>query len=50
MQGSPALGRTGNPTAQGASITAFDASNGQVVAIAGQLGTQGYLFPSAVAR
>ena len=33
-----------------ASITVFDASNGHVVSIAGQLGTQGYMFPDAVAR
>lgn len=48
--GQPQVDAAGKPTEQGASITVFDASNGQIVAIAGQLGSQGYLFPSAVAR
>jgi hypothetical protein len=48
--GQPQVDAAGNPTKQGASITVFDPSNGQVVAIAGQLGSQGYLFPDAVAR
>jgi hypothetical protein len=48
--GQPKVDAAGNPTKQGASITVFAPANGQVVAIAGQLGSQGYLFPSAIAR
>jgi hypothetical protein len=48
--GMPAVDAVGNSTRQGASITVFDPSNGQVVAIAGQLGSQMYLFPDPVVR
>jgi DNA-binding beta-propeller fold protein YncE len=48
--GSPEMGADGSSTTQAASITVFDATDGSVRLLAGQLGHGFILFPSTILR